>query len=139
MSSELKSYSKEEVSKHNSEKDLWVIINNQVYDLSKFAKVHPGGLGVLLPLAGKDCTKQFYALHQEAVLNKYGPKLLIGNLEGQKPILTQNRGFFGLSKASSVWFLTQNPVLLLKDSLPLITTNLTALTNLLFVIGTPKM
>jgi cytochrome b involved in lipid metabolism len=96
MSSELKSYSKEEVSKHNSEKDLWVIINNQVYDLSKFAKVHPGGLGVLLPLAGKDCTKQFYALHQEAVLNKYGPKLLIGNLEGQKPILTQNRGELSL-------------------------------------------
>ena len=94
---------------------------------------------MLLPLAGKDSTKQFYALHQEAVLNKYGPKLLIGNLEGQKPILTQNRGYLGLSKVNSVWSLIQNPVLLPKDSLLLITTNLTAITNWLFVIGTPKM
>jgi cytochrome b involved in lipid metabolism len=58
-------YSLSEIAVHNKEKDLWLIINNMVYDLSKFAKIHPGGLGVLLPLAGKDATKEFYALHQE--------------------------------------------------------------------------
>ena len=57
MSTEIKLFSKEEILKHNVEKDLWVIINNKVYDLSKFAKVHPGGMGVLLPHGGKDCTK----------------------------------------------------------------------------------
>ena len=57
MQSEIKFYSKEEISKHNKDKDLWIIINGKVYDLSKFGKVHPGGLGVLLPLAGTDCTK----------------------------------------------------------------------------------
>ncbi len=48
---------------HNKEKDLWIVINGKVYDVSKFGKVHPGGLGVLLAVGGQDCTKQFYALH----------------------------------------------------------------------------
>lgn len=33
---------------HNKEGDLWVIIDSIVYDLSKFAALHPGGLGVLV-------------------------------------------------------------------------------------------
>ena len=35
-------------SQHNKDGDLWVIIDSIVYDLSKFAKLHPGGTGVLL-------------------------------------------------------------------------------------------
>jgi cytochrome b involved in lipid metabolism len=79
-------FSIEEVSKHNKEEDLWVIINNKIYDLTKFAKVHPGGKGVLIPVAGKDCTKEFYALHCERVLTKYGPKLLVGHVLNTTPI-----------------------------------------------------
>jgi cytochrome b involved in lipid metabolism len=55
-----------------------------VYDLSKFGKVHPGGLGVLLPLAGQDATKQFYALHQESVLQQVAAKLVVGVVKGAK-------------------------------------------------------
>jgi cytochrome b involved in lipid metabolism len=33
------------------------VINGKIYDVSKFAKVHPGGLGVLLAVGGQDCTK----------------------------------------------------------------------------------
>jgi cytochrome b involved in lipid metabolism len=43
-----KRFSPEEVAKHNKEDDLWVIIDAKVYDLSKFAPLHPGGSTVLL-------------------------------------------------------------------------------------------
>ncbi|KAF7330528.1 Acyl-CoA dehydrogenase [Mycena venus] len=42
-----KQFTAEEVSKHNKEGDLWVIIDSQVFDLSKFAGIHPGGQSVL--------------------------------------------------------------------------------------------
>ena len=34
--------------------DLWVIMNNNVYDLSKFADLHPAGRNVLKDYAGKN-------------------------------------------------------------------------------------
>lgn len=36
-------YSREEVAKHTQEGDIWVIIENDVYDLSPFLQEHPGG------------------------------------------------------------------------------------------------
>lgn len=38
----LKSFTREEVAKHNKEGDCWTIIDTAVYDLSKFADMHPG-------------------------------------------------------------------------------------------------
>lgn len=35
--------SREEVAKHTREGDIWVIIENEVYDLSLFLQEHPGG------------------------------------------------------------------------------------------------
>ena len=31
-----------QVSKHNKKGDLWIILNDNVYDLSQFQKIHPG-------------------------------------------------------------------------------------------------
>ena len=45
-------YSREDVAKHNTESDLWIIIHNKVYDVTKFAKFHPGGLPILLRFGG---------------------------------------------------------------------------------------
>ncbi|CAG8524238.1 17630_t:CDS:2 [Dentiscutata erythropus] len=50
-------YSREEVSKHNTQKKLWVIHNNKVYDLTEFALDHPGGAEILLEWGGQDVTK----------------------------------------------------------------------------------
>jgi cytochrome b involved in lipid metabolism len=36
-------YSLEEVSKHNIATDLWIVVNQEVYDLSEFVNEHPGG------------------------------------------------------------------------------------------------
>ncbi|KAL6056339.1 Cytochrome b5 [Balamuthia mandrillaris] len=52
----LRTFSREEVAKHNRPGDIWVIINRKVYNISLWANVHPGGLQVLIDHAGKDAT-----------------------------------------------------------------------------------
>jgi len=52
-------YTNEDVSCHNKEGDLWVIIHDKVYDITKFSQEHPGGIEVLIDQAGKDATSPF--------------------------------------------------------------------------------
>jgi len=57
-----------------------------VYDVTKFLKLHPGGKKVLLGVGGQECTEQFNQFHNPAaVLAKYGPKLIVGELAGGAP------------------------------------------------------
>eukprot|EP01063_Lacrimia_lanifica_P007925 TRINITY_DN1508_c0_g1_i1.p1 TRINITY_DN1508_c0_g1~~TRINITY_DN1508_c0_g1_i1.p1 ORF type:complete len:520 (+),score=229.00 TRINITY_DN1508_c0_g1_i1:69-1628(+) len=77
----MKTFTMAEVAKHNTEGDLWVAIDGDVFDLTKFLKFHPGGAASVLPYAGKDATEQFYGLHRVEVLKKY-MKLRVGKLEG---------------------------------------------------------
>jgi len=55
----LKKYSKKEVSTHTDKSSTWIIIHNNVYDVTKFLEEHPGGEEVLLEQAGKDATENF--------------------------------------------------------------------------------
>eukprot|EP00398_MALV-I-01_sp_L67-1_P000259 gene259-325_t len=72
-----KEYTLEDVAAHNKRDDLWVVIDGIVYDLTKFVK---------LDVAGKDVTKDFYAMHRADTLDaKKYKKLKIGVLAGSKP------------------------------------------------------
>jgi len=73
-----KVWSKEEVAKHNTEKDCWVIVNGQVLDVTSFLKDHPGGKKAILLFAGKDATDEFNMLHKPDVVDKYAPESVIG-------------------------------------------------------------
>ncbi|KAF6757255.1 acyl-CoA dehydrogenase [Ephemerocybe angulata] len=82
-----KTFTAEEVARHNKEGDLWIVVDSKVYDLSKFAAMHPGGLSVLLDedVAGKDATEAFFGLHRyEVLLKPQFKRLVIGTLEGSK-------------------------------------------------------
>ncbi|EKV06300.1 Cytochrome b5, putative [Penicillium digitatum] len=57
--SEVKQLTLQEVSEHNTKKDLYLIINDKVYDCTTFSNEHPGGEEVLLDLAGQDSTEAF--------------------------------------------------------------------------------
>lgn len=37
----------EEVKKHNTDNDLWIVLNNDVLDVTNFIKWHPGGKKIL--------------------------------------------------------------------------------------------
>ncbi|TFK27199.1 acyl-CoA dehydrogenase [Coprinopsis marcescibilis] len=80
-----KVFTREEVAQHKKEGDLWIVVDSNVYNLSKFAAMHPGGLSVLLDedVAGKDATETFFGLHRTEVLSKpQFKRLIIGTLEG---------------------------------------------------------
>ncbi|KAF8340593.1 acyl-CoA dehydrogenase NM domain-like protein [Cantharellus anzutake] len=86
MSKQLKSFTVEEVAKHDKPDDLWIIIDSKVFDLTKFINLHPGGKSVLIDpsIAGKDATDAFFSLHRhEVLLTPRYARLQIGFIEGQ--------------------------------------------------------
>jgi len=60
---------------------MMIAIDDYVYDVTRFANLHPGGLAVMRMVAGEDATEQFYALHNKDVLAKYHDKLCVGVLK----------------------------------------------------------
>mmetsp|Transcript_70390 Transcript_70390/g.147380 ORF Transcript_70390/g.147380 Transcript_70390/m.147380 type:complete len:520 (+) Transcript_70390:1-1560(+) len=81
---EMKTFTRDEVAKHNTEKDCWMIIDGDVYDVSSFAKFHPGGRKTLLDLGGLDVTDEFWGLHRHEVLDRYA-RLKKGRVSGAPP------------------------------------------------------
>jgi len=61
----------EEVSKHNNDKDCWVIIHGKAYDVTEFMPEHPGGMQIILKWAGKDATETYEPIHPPDTLDKY--------------------------------------------------------------------
>lgn len=78
--------SPEEVAKHNSPGDCWVVIDGYVYDLSEFAPVHPGGPTIIKTNAGKDVSAIFDPLHAPDAIEKFiDPSKRLGPLDGSMP------------------------------------------------------
>ena len=97
-----KTLSKKDVGSHKTKDDLWIIVDEDVYDLTKFQDEHPGGqksrfnhtwliekdlisFAVLQRVAGKDASKQFWKYHNEGILKKYKGQLQVGSLDTKKP------------------------------------------------------
>jgi alkylation response protein AidB-like acyl-CoA dehydrogenase/predicted heme/steroid binding protein len=76
----LKTFTVSDVSSHNTENDCWIIVHNKVYDMTPFLNDHPGGKKIVLKVAGQDASKQFDNFHNQAILDKYTPKLCIGEI-----------------------------------------------------------
>jgi len=79
---ELKVYTMKEVALHNKAEDLWLVVEDLVYDVTKYVKYHPGG-GVIATWAGRDATDVFRAYHPEFVYKKL-PSFLIGRVDPQR-------------------------------------------------------
>ena len=53
----------DEVKKHSSSNDCWTVVDGGVYDLTKWAALHPGGPAFIQSLCGRDGTSDFLGRH----------------------------------------------------------------------------
>ncbi len=78
----MRTVSFDEVARHRSERDLWIVLGDVVWDLSAFAQSHPGGAAVLLAVAGQDATAPFLAVHPADFADKLLSKdLVVGRVD----------------------------------------------------------
>jgi predicted heme/steroid binding protein len=78
-------YTMDEVSKHTSKTDCWVVVAGKVLDVTNFLKDHPGGELAILTFAGKDATEEFNMIHPPDVIGKYAPDAVIGMVGAAAP------------------------------------------------------
>ncbi len=78
------------VAQHDNESDCWLTINNDVYDVTNYLILHPGGRSIIIPYCGKDATQAFdtkggqgsHSTFADSQLNAY----LIGVLGGDTTV-----------------------------------------------------
>lgn len=49
----------EDVAKHNDEKSCWIVIDNKVFDVTKYIDKHPAPKVIMKKSCGKDVTQGF--------------------------------------------------------------------------------
>merc|ERR1719160_163791 len=70
----------EEVGKHVTKEDCWVVVAGDVLNVTSFLPEHPGGELAIMTFAGKDATHEFNMIHPPDVIGKYAPDAVIGKL-----------------------------------------------------------
>ncbi|KAG5512087.1 hypothetical protein JKF63_07551 [Porcisia hertigi] len=104
-------YSRKQVAEHKQAENGWFIINNGVYDVSKFYDEHPGGRDVLIANIGADATESFEAVHHSKSALRRLEQLKVGELPEN-----ESRCFISMKKvaehisANSAWMVIHNKV-----------------------------
>ena len=58
-----------ELNVHNSPQDCWIALHGDVYNITEFARDHPGGPSLIYELAGQDGTESFDVVHSMTKLS----------------------------------------------------------------------
>ena len=75
-------YTREEVARHATADDCWIVIGDRIYDVSAWLDRHPGRPAPILALAGMDATAQFRHFHSKEVFTQYAGEFEIGEVVG---------------------------------------------------------
>ena len=73
----LKRFTREEVEKHNTSDDCWIVVDGKVYDATSVMSWHPGGVGPIMAHAGimhKETTDEFNSIHDSYAREKLNGK-----------------------------------------------------------------
>ncbi|KAF0884201.1 CYB5B protein, partial [Crocuta crocuta] len=76
-------YRLEEVAKHNSMKEIWLVIHGRVYDVTRFLNEHPGGEEVLMEQAGADASESFEDVGHSSDAREMLKQYYIGDVHPQ--------------------------------------------------------
>jgi len=92
-----KKYSWNDVQKHNSLSDCWIVVQGKVYDVTAWAPNHPGG-NILITGAGRESTAFMHSYHPRYVLELLD-QYYIGDLENYDNYYTFESKFYSTMKA----------------------------------------
>lgn len=73
-----------DVLSHAGKEDLFMVINENVYDVTSFVDEHPGGEEVLLDVGGQDATEAFEDVGHSDEAREILNRLKIGTLKRQE-------------------------------------------------------
>ncbi|KAI6785667.1 uncharacterized protein J7T54_006001 [Emericellopsis cladophorae] len=70
------------VLQHGTPHDCWIVIDDEVWDVTKFAPQHPGGASVIVKYAGRDATEAYSEIHTRSIVREHlSPDFFKGNLD----------------------------------------------------------
>lgn len=80
-STQLAKYTLDQIAQHNTKNDCWMVIDQNVYDVTSFVSQHPGGPRILQG-CGQDATQLFTSQrkHNNSNTQQLLQKFIIGQL-----------------------------------------------------------
>uniref|UniRef100_A0A7S1Q7I4 Cytochrome b5 heme-binding domain-containing protein n=1 Tax=Alexandrium catenella TaxID=2925 RepID=A0A7S1Q7I4_ALECA len=79
----------DEVRKHVSKDDAWLVLFGEAIDVTRFIPLHPGGEDMITNYLGKDATKDWQEIHTPDTLEKYMEHLTkVGKIKADAGILS---------------------------------------------------
>ncbi len=73
-------YGWDEIIKHNSHNDCWIVVKNNIYDITNYVNLHPGGILCIAKYAGKRADDVFKYNHHHGRYLRMISKYKIGKL-----------------------------------------------------------
>ena len=86
-----KTFTLKQVAEHSKDKDLWIIIDGKVYDVTSFTDEHPGGIDTLLDVAGVDGTAEFDGVGHSDSARAQLKKFYVGDLAAGEKVVTAKK------------------------------------------------
>lgn len=101
----VKYYTLEEIRAHSLSSDAWLIIHDNVYDITSFVEEHPGGEEVLLEQAGSDATESFEDVGHSTDAREMLQQYYIGevHMDDRKKEQTKDENKVNSGESSSSW------------------------------------
>ena len=87
-----------------SAQQLWVVVDDIVYDCTSFVAEHPGGPEVIMSFVGWDSSWQFWRFHGKRQMREFGRALRIGQTRNvrnkfkESPLYVGSRRFSGSTR-----------------------------------------